>query len=58
MEVETIQAENNSFELSSVDEVRKRAMEAEERISSGEFLTQKEYEEEMEKFFKRLDEDN
>ena len=56
MEVEIVQVDD--FEISNIEEVRSRVIEAEKRVSSGEFLTQKEYEEEMEKFFKRLDEDS
>ena len=56
MEVEIVQVDD--FEISNVEEVRGRVIEAEKRITNGEFLTEQEYEEEMEKFFKRLDEDS
>ncbi len=58
MEVETVQVEDNDFEIGGIDDVKKRVLEAEARIKKGDFLTQEEYEEEMEKFFKRLDENN
>ncbi len=48
--------ENNhpqSIVVSSVEEVRRRVYEAEKRIESGEYLTQEQYNEQMDDFFKR-----
>lgn len=47
--------ENNypqSAVVSSIEEVRRRVYEAEKRIEEGEFLTQEEYEKQMDRFFK------
>jgi len=47
--------ENNypqSVVVSSVDEVRRRVFEAEKRIENGDFITEEEYEIQMDKFFK------
>ena len=47
--------ENNypqSAVVSSVDEVRRRVFEAEKRIENGDFITEEEYEIQMDKFFK------
>lgn len=47
--------ENNypeSVVVSSVEEVRQRVHEAENRINDGEYLTQEQYDETMNKFFK------
>lgn len=41
----------NSLVLSSVEEVNKRVLESESRISNGEFHTQDDYEVSMNKFF-------
>ena len=46
--------ENNypqSVVLNSVEDVKKRVYEAEKRINKGEFLTQEQYDEQMDKFF-------
>ena len=47
--------ENNypqSVVVSSVEEVRRRVLEAEERIKSGEYLSEAQYNELMDRFFK------
>lgn len=47
--------ENNypqSVVISSVEEVRKRVYEAEKRIDDGDFISEEEYEIQMNKFFK------
>ena len=47
--------ENNypeSVVVSSIEEVRRRVHEAEQRINDGEYLTKEEYEVQMNKFFK------
>jgi len=41
-----------SVVVSSIEEVRRRVYEAEKRIEEGEFLTQEEYEKQMDRFFK------
>lgn len=41
----------NSLVLSSAEEVKKRVLESESRISNGEFHTQDDYEVSMNKFF-------
>jgi len=46
--------ENNYPEgvaISSIEEVRRRVYEAEKRISEGDFITEEEYEVQMDKFF-------
>ena len=51
---ENFDYENNypqSVVLSSVEEVKKRVLESEHRISNGEFHTQEDYEKLMNKFF-------
>ena len=40
--------------VSSVEEVRRRVYEAEERVKSGEYLTEDEYRKEMDAFIKTL----
>ncbi len=48
--------ENNypqSVVLSSAEEVRRRVYEAEKRIESGEYLTQEQYNEQMDVFLKK-----
>lgn len=57
--VQVIENEEYDFEnnypqntvISSVEEVKKRVFEAEKRISNGDFITEKEYEKQMDKFF-------
>ena len=57
--IEIIKDENFDYEnnypqgvvLSSVEEVKKRVLESEHRISNGEFHTQEDYEKLMNKFF-------
>ncbi len=47
--------ENNypqSLVIGTVEEVRKRVFEAEERVKNGHYVTEEEYNERMDKFFK------
>jgi len=41
-----------SVVVSSVEEVRRRVYEAEQRIEEGEYISENEYERQMDKFFK------